>query len=168
MRTVAETAIAGNGSQRMIGMLQHGFGLPEPIVLNVNKGRAVEKLLEVADVGGAGHTGYGIKCLQFDFFTVVCVNVFYRFQQVKQITLSVGIGGFFVPDHIADFGDYIECQVFLFLFGVAFLLFFKGCQFVENPDQVIVFGNINVQKAVYEIVLISEHGINVEQNMITG
>ena len=79
MCAVAEATIVGNGSQRLIGMLEHGFGLPEPIVLNVNKGRAVKKLFEVADVGGTGHTGYGVKSLQLDFVTVVCVNVFYRF-----------------------------------------------------------------------------------------
>ena len=37
---------------------------------------------------------------------------------------------------------------------------------MEDPDQVVVFGNVYVQKAVYQIVLISEHGINVKQNMI--
>ena len=79
MCAVAEAAIVGNGSQRLIGMLEHRFGLPEPMVLNVNKGRAVKKLFEVADVGRTGHTGYGVKSLQFDFVAVVCVNVFYRF-----------------------------------------------------------------------------------------
>ena len=76
MGAVAEAAIVGNGGQRLIGMLEHRFGLPEPIVLNVDKGWAVKKLFKVADVGGTGHTGYGIKCLQFDLFTVVGVNVF--------------------------------------------------------------------------------------------
>ena len=79
MCAVAETAIIGDGGQGIVGMLQHRFSLPEPIVLNVNKGRAVKKLFEVADVRGTGHTGYGVKSLQFDFVAVVCVNVFYRF-----------------------------------------------------------------------------------------
>ena len=168
MGTVAEAAIIGDGSQRVIGMLEHGFCLPEPIILNINQGRAVEKLLEIADVGGTGHTGYGIQCLKLDFFTVVGVNVFYRFQQVEQITLAVLIGGFFIPDHIADFGDDIECQIFLFLLGIVFLLFFQRCQFVENPDQIVVFGNVYMKKAVDQIVLISQHRIDVEQNVISG
>ena len=79
MGAVAKTALVGNDSQRMIGMLEHGFRLPEPIVLNINKWRAVKKLLKITDVGGTGHTGNRIKCLQFDSFPVVCMNVFYGF-----------------------------------------------------------------------------------------
>lgn len=132
MGAVAKTAIVSNGSQRMIGVLQHRFCLPEPIVLNVNEGRAVKKLLKVANVGGTGHTGYGIKCLQFDFFTVVCVDVFYRFEKIEQIPLSVLVGGFFIFDHIADFCDHIQRQMFFLLLGVMFLLFFKGGQLMKD------------------------------------
>ena len=79
MGAVAETAITGNGSQRLIGVLEHGFCLPKPIILNVNKGRTIKKLLKVADVGGPGHTGDGIKGLQFNFLIVVGVDVFHGF-----------------------------------------------------------------------------------------
>ena len=166
MGAVAEAAIIGNGGQRMIGMLKHGFCLPQTVILNVNKGRTAEKLLEIADVGGAGHTGDGIKCLQFDFFTVIRMNVFYGFQQVEQIPLTVLIGGFFLSDHIADLGDDIQGQVFLFLLRIALLLFFKGCQFMKYADQVVVFGNIDMKETVDQVFLISEDGVNIKQDMI--
>lgn len=131
MGTVTETAVIGDGCQGIIRMLKHRFGLPEPVILYINDGRAAEKLLEVANVGGTGHTGYGVKALQFDFFTVVCVNIFYRFQKIKQIPLSVIIGRFFVFDHIADLGDHIQRQMLLFLLGVVFVFRLKQGQFVE-------------------------------------
>ena len=168
MGAVAETAFVGNSSQRMIGVLEHGFCLPEPIVLNINKGRTVKKLLEITDVGGTGHTGNGVERLQLDFLAIVCMNVFNGFQQVEQITLSVLVGGLFLPDYIADLCDHIQCQVFLFLLGIVFLLFFKSSQFVKDADQIVVFRNIDVKKAVYKIVLISQHRVDIKQNMISG
>lgn len=104
--------------------------------------------------------------MQLDLFAVIRMDVLYGFQQVKKILLAVVIGRLFVFDHVADLGDHIQRQILLLLLGVVFAFCFDRGQFAEYSCQIVVFGYVDVQKAVYQVFLTADHGIDVKQDLI--